>query len=331
MTENLNNEPPADKFWTQFVPKSYRMDPETEDVLYGEKLRDGMIVLYADDNRRESIPHIQKYGTDDGLANALLYNRWVTVSDLGKFDENLTFIGVYSDGTKKQHTFHPKKAWYVKLDSIPEEDPLAAEEAELKEAMASLVETSKVAWSGILDMLKEGIKEEADLLDEAASKLHENAKNVKSPYNFYKKPEDLGDVMDDEGLPYFRKATVHDVVRNFVNSNMDFFTSKEVHSLNEIHPRYNHYCDQKGMQFKLSRNDCMQHMKTYFRTWASVEQKDEHGTFEADTQLIGFFNPHDVEAGYSEVTNNAMEDAPLIVMQDETGDVFLQRQNEQEG
>jgi hypothetical protein len=227
----------------------------------------------------------------------------------------VTFIGLFEDGTKRQFVKPTYAAWYVKLESIPEgypsdevyytesqiaimpdeqlesirssgltdgamKNPLGAEAEELKKAMANLVGTSKAAWTNIMDMLKEGLKEEADLLDAAAERLYANSKNV----TFSEQPEDLG-----EKKPFYRQATMEDMVRNFVRNNRDFFMSKNVHSLNEVYSKYNDHCGNViGWKWKLSRRDFMQHMKTYFEAWVDMERRDSEGTYVVDTELTGF-------------------------------------------
>lgn len=296
---------------SQFVPKNFEMDPELHDLLpNGRALRNGMVVLIEEEAQRQDLELVKK-NPSMRLPQALRWNRWMTVSNVefpgeSEILTDVTFVATYDDGTKKKIAKGVMQAWYVQLDSIPEDEAiyytehqiatmsdeqlesirgggLAKEEAELKEAMASLVTTSKIAWQGILEMLKEGIKSEADLLDEAAARLGKKYHR----FDFSEKPEDLGDVKAD-GHPYFRKTTVHDIVRDFVRKNRDFIDSKEVHSLNELHPMYNHYCDKVGMQWHLIRRDFMQHLKSYFRTYADVEVKNDDGSFESDTQLIGF-------------------------------------------
>jgi len=298
----------ADDFnLNDFVPKYFEMDPELHDLLpNGRRLQNGMKVLCEDEGSRVSLSTLVKNPKDFNLHEARKWNRWATVTDLEIVENALitgmiTFVGLFEDGTKRQFIKGVEAAWYVKLDSIPEEDPLAEEEAELKEALASLVETSKIAWSGILDMLKTGVKEEADLLDAAAEKLHASTKNLK----FSEKPEDLG-----EKKYTIQPKTVEAMVWAFVGNNADFLLSKEIHSLNELHLLYTRYCDKVvGVQWKLMRRDFLGQIKTYFQTWADVEERDEEGLFVTDTQLI-LFNPKpvDVEAGYSEMTNNKKED-----------------------
>lgn len=290
---------------SQFVPKNFEMDPELHDLLpNGRALRNGMVVLIEEEAQRQNLELVKK-NPSMGLPQALRWNRWMTVSNVefpgeSEILTDVTFVATYDDGTKKKIAKGVMQAWYVQLDSIPEDEAiyytehqiatmsdeqlesirgggLAKEVAELKEAMASLVTTSKIAWQGILEMLKEGIKSEADLLDEAAARL--GKKDVR--YDFH--------IPGDN--PYFRKATVEDAVRNFFRKNRAFIDSKDVHSLNELHPMYNHYCDKVGFQWKLSRRDFMQHLKSYFRTYANVDVKyeeDDDSSFESDTQLIGF-------------------------------------------
>lgn len=102
---------------TEFTPKYYTMDPETEDLLSdGTLLKNGMVVLIENDENRTTI---QAELGESNSARAFRWNRWSTVSNVAVIDSYVSFIAVYTDGTKRKLAAGVDDAWYVKLDSIP--------------------------------------------------------------------------------------------------------------------------------------------------------------------------------------------------------------------
>ena len=107
------------------VPLYYMMNPETEDLVYGDELRDGDIVLIETGLVRFSIPknwaEVREYERVKTLENS----RWCMITKLrrtpGYGDSNwiLNFIGVYEDGTKMSRSFSESYAWFRKL--VPNE------------------------------------------------------------------------------------------------------------------------------------------------------------------------------------------------------------------
>jgi hypothetical protein len=109
---------------TQFVPKYFEMDPKTDDLLRkGSMLEEGMEVLLERPDMRVDVLGLAesiKSGTNPSLTEqALRWNRWATVSDLGWGEEGPSFIGIYHDGTKKKIEVADHLAWYVKKKSMP--------------------------------------------------------------------------------------------------------------------------------------------------------------------------------------------------------------------
>jgi hypothetical protein len=100
-----------------FVDRYYRMNPEEDDLLpNGEALRNGMSVLIEDFRQREEIvPGIRGAHLDSALRNS----RWCTVANLNVDGENISFIGIYDDGTKMQRLAPAYLAWIVKKETIP--------------------------------------------------------------------------------------------------------------------------------------------------------------------------------------------------------------------
>jgi hypothetical protein len=106
-------------YLAQFMPKFYKMDPSTDDLLpSGDHLANGMKVLIESPNNRVPIgaEGLSDWKEDRALEN----NRWCTVESLRIVRETLRFIGVYEDGTKRMRAFPVEEAWYVKRDSIQE-------------------------------------------------------------------------------------------------------------------------------------------------------------------------------------------------------------------
>lgn len=109
-----------------FVQKYYLMNPDTEEILFdGAELRDGMKVLIEDPQLRETIT--DRLGEDpEAFARAMQMNRWCTVSDFTSDFPNIEFIATYEDETQRKMTVDSKKAWIVKMSSIPEDERLAS-------------------------------------------------------------------------------------------------------------------------------------------------------------------------------------------------------------
>lgn len=115
-----------------FVDKFYEMDPEFEDLLsHGKHLQNGMIVLLEDSLMREETTSRNDYAAE----RMREVNRWCEVSQLEiirryDYDDQMgsviaesapliSFIAIYSDGTKKKRRYDSSYAWIVKLDSVP--------------------------------------------------------------------------------------------------------------------------------------------------------------------------------------------------------------------
>lgn len=105
----------------QFVPKYFRMDPETDDLFMDSySLREGMRILCGEVVKRAELMHL-KY--DVVLEEALKYNRWFVIDKIKFEPENdlVMLIGLYDDGEKMRHIFSlDQTSWYVKKDTVPE-------------------------------------------------------------------------------------------------------------------------------------------------------------------------------------------------------------------
>jgi hypothetical protein len=93
------------------VDQDYTFDPKTEDMLYGEELKEGMVVLADQGNR----------SIDESSSSfAKERNRWCEVSKL-RYDDNTKsfyFMGLYIDGQKVVRISEAYQGWLVKLDVI---------------------------------------------------------------------------------------------------------------------------------------------------------------------------------------------------------------------
>lgn len=102
------------------MPKFYKMNPETEDMLpNGTHLANGMKVLINDSSQRMRVGDGMK---DWEIDRALTNNQWCTVSNVKVkyhgYESVVSFIGTYEDGTKRGRTNSTAYTWLVKLDSI---------------------------------------------------------------------------------------------------------------------------------------------------------------------------------------------------------------------
>lgn len=103
----------------QLVPKYFRMNPETDDLIPNHNgLREGMKVLVGSNDFRNDIERID---TPASLDTALRYNRWFTIVKLSAgvsfTDQTVWFIGEYDDGEKQKFVFNKDQHWYVKKDT----------------------------------------------------------------------------------------------------------------------------------------------------------------------------------------------------------------------
>lgn len=99
----------------EFVTRQQLMDPQTEDVIRGTDLKQGMIVIVEGTLMRErDIP------SDIDPYRAARYkevNRWCRVTDLHIRGDQVSFVGVYSDGVKISRNYNLSWFWVVKNES----------------------------------------------------------------------------------------------------------------------------------------------------------------------------------------------------------------------
>ena len=95
-----------------FVDRFYEMNPESEDLISGDQLQNGLVVLIEDSMVRE----------DPERADTSAYsmkrlrenNQWCRVTSLRLHGDLVSFIGVYEDGVKRPRTFNQSYYWIVK-------------------------------------------------------------------------------------------------------------------------------------------------------------------------------------------------------------------------
>jgi hypothetical protein len=85
----------------------YLMDPETEDLIFGDDLCENMIVLVESQLCRH-----------EEIAPDIFAQRWCQVTRLRRTAEHATFIGVYADGSKATRRYHLSHNWFVKKASM---------------------------------------------------------------------------------------------------------------------------------------------------------------------------------------------------------------------
>lgn len=97
--------------YTDLVPQNYQYDPETEDLIYGDQLREGMVVL-ADVHGRADENDPWK------TRELLVKNRWCEVTNK-RSDDCVYFLGLYDNSVKALRTSARSQSWIIKKDSIP--------------------------------------------------------------------------------------------------------------------------------------------------------------------------------------------------------------------
>lgn len=100
------------KEYTDIVPHDYKMDPETETLLYADELENGMMVLVEDGR---SVDTTRAYNNSNQMLNR---SRWATVHRLRAEESGMYFIAVYSDGDMCIRQSKATSGWFVKKDSI---------------------------------------------------------------------------------------------------------------------------------------------------------------------------------------------------------------------
>lgn len=162
------------------VPKYYKMNPETDDLVFGERLLDGMVILAESFIDRVDLADqaaIEHGDSPRSTMQMLKHNRWCRVTDLEYLGGgNLKFIGVYEDFTKFSHVISTEKAWIVRKDSMRD---IPAELTDRHERMTKIEEIVREALrysfsvpEGLLDVKAEEFGPTAHLI---TRRIFENA------------------------------------------------------------------------------------------------------------------------------------------------------------
>lgn len=106
----------------EYLESFHRLDPATEDLIYGGELKEGMIVFVeaspfnVDLKKYFETPEEERSKYDEEKVEK--DHRWCLVTKLSNYGEIVKFIGVYADGTKHSRMYNRSYAWFVKKDSI---------------------------------------------------------------------------------------------------------------------------------------------------------------------------------------------------------------------
>lgn len=96
-------------------PRSgFVMNPETETTLSGKDLREGMVVILAEDSLLVRDPS-SEYA--DQNVRARVVNRWCRITKLECSGNIIGFVGVYADKTEIPRSYNSSYYWYVKKNS----------------------------------------------------------------------------------------------------------------------------------------------------------------------------------------------------------------------
>jgi hypothetical protein len=106
-----------------YCGRRFSMNPETEDIIRGSDLENGMVVLVESRDLRLPTSNERLDNREDILPQIVDVDRWCRITNLCQDDwpnGKVSFVGVYSDGKKAFREYQAKTAWFVKLDSMPE-------------------------------------------------------------------------------------------------------------------------------------------------------------------------------------------------------------------
>ncbi len=101
-----------------FVPLNYTNDPETEDLIFGDELREGMVALCEDPLVRPNPDRYESAGPHEQI-RILEGARWARIASIRRRGDILSVICEYHDGSKSARTMNVSFAWFVKKSSIP--------------------------------------------------------------------------------------------------------------------------------------------------------------------------------------------------------------------
>lgn len=98
----------------EMVDVSFSMNPVTDDLIRGDKLEEGMIVLLEDSMFRVPLKKPESELYDFEVVKRRQGQRWCRVTDLRNHHNLTSFVGLYADSTKEARTYNENYYWFVK-------------------------------------------------------------------------------------------------------------------------------------------------------------------------------------------------------------------------
>jgi hypothetical protein len=116
----------VDVSYLDLVPKWTALAAADEDVIFGDQLEEGMIVILTPQLRSSDDA---KFSDDQKIREGLLEkNRWCEVTNLRPMGSDIYFIGLYADAQKMVRYCGVNIGWVVKKSSIPVRPEKSTEE-----------------------------------------------------------------------------------------------------------------------------------------------------------------------------------------------------------
>jgi hypothetical protein len=143
--------------YTDIVPMYWQYNTETDDLIFGKDLREGMEVVPNSDGRR----HLSNTYHDGKPLHVT--NRWCVVGEIVKrYGPNgnhlgITFMATFEDGNKAVLHSDLTAGWVVKRSSIPEKTEPEVLQEQL-EKFAADVASGKVILPPNTGILEEALK-----------------------------------------------------------------------------------------------------------------------------------------------------------------------------
>ncbi len=108
---------------TEYTPEIWTMNPETEGLLRGSEIENGMVVHIEGQSFTRNDPSAHALGVDHECdkykcARLDVDQRWCVVTDVQFKNGLLSFVGVYSDGVLASRTYNTSWFWYVKKENV---------------------------------------------------------------------------------------------------------------------------------------------------------------------------------------------------------------------
>lgn len=112
-----------------YAPYDFEMTPGMHDLIFGDQIKEGQIVLISDRTFRvDPVRKIRSENKDDipfgerapiwTTHDEMLLNEatlWCRVTNLRQDYDLVIFVGLYADGTKAVRKYHKTYGWYIQL------------------------------------------------------------------------------------------------------------------------------------------------------------------------------------------------------------------------